>query len=76
MTKRKNSSGLSAWLRFAVGLAMLLGLFGFLSQGYAPPGPAGDVIRHNLRNGIDATPIFYTEIEDSLAYNYAELFIE
>ncbi len=34
-----------------------------LMQGYAPPGPAGEVFRNNLQNRIDATPLFYTEVE-------------
>ena len=32
-------------------------------QGYAPPGLAGEVLRNNQRHGIDATPLFYTEVE-------------
>jgi hypothetical protein len=76
LNRRTSASGATPWLRLAAGAAALLALFCFLSRGYAPPGAAGDVIRHNLRNGIDATPIFYTEIEDSFAFDYAELFIE
>jgi hypothetical protein len=34
-----------------------------LMQGYAPPGPAGEVFRNNLEAGIDATPLFYTDLE-------------
>jgi hypothetical protein len=34
-----------------------------LMQGYAPPGPAGDVLRNSLKSGIDATPLFYTDLE-------------
>ena len=37
-----------------------------LMPGYTPPGPAGEVFRNNLRHDIDATPLFYTEV-DSLA---------
>jgi len=32
-------------------------------QGYTPPGVAGEVLRNNLRHDIDATPLFYTEVE-------------
>jgi len=32
-------------------------------QGYAPPGPVGEVLRNNLQNHIDATALFYTEVE-------------
>jgi len=34
-----------------------------LMQGYAPPGPAGEVLRNNLQRRIDATPLFYTGVE-------------
>ena len=52
-----------AWSRFLVAVLLLLGVVILLSQGYTPPGPAGEVFRNNLRHGIDATPLFYTEVE-------------
>jgi len=42
---------------------LLTGAILLLMQGYAPPGPVGEVLRNNLRNRIDATPLFYTEVE-------------
>lgn len=54
---------LAAWARFAVGGLLLACLVLLLTRGYAPPGPAGDVFRNNLQRGIDATPLFYTEVE-------------
>ncbi|MBU0755794.1 MAG: hypothetical protein KJ645_11685 [Planctomycetes bacterium] len=68
--------GFKAWFRFAAGLALLCGFAFFLSRGYAPPGAAGEVLRHNLRLGIDATPLFYTEVDDSPNHTYSELFID
>jgi hypothetical protein len=63
-------------MRFFVSIALLLGFAFLLSRGYTPPGAAGEVFRHNQRNDIDATPLFYTEVEDSSAFEYSELFLE
>lgn len=52
-----------AWAKFVAGTMLLTFAVLLLMQGYAPPGPAGDVFRHNLENRIDATPFFYTEVE-------------
>ena len=53
----------AALAKFAVGVLLLTGAILLLMQGYAPPGPVGEVLRNNLRNRIDATPLFYTEVE-------------
>jgi len=59
-------------IKFIIGLLLLSGLFLFFASGITPPGIAGDVLRHNQANNIDASPLFYTdvdnmsEIEDSL----------
>jgi len=58
-----NTRGLAAWARFLAGTLLLTVFIILLMQGYAPPGPAGDVLRNNLQNRIDATPLFYTEVE-------------
>jgi len=55
--------GLAAWARFAAGALLLAGAVLALMQGYTPPGVAGEVLRNNLRHDIDATPLFYTEVE-------------
>ena len=55
--------GPAAWAKFVAGTMLLTGAVLLLMQGYTPPGPAGDVFRHNLKNQIDATPFFYTEVE-------------
>ena len=55
--------GLAAWARFLAGALLLAGAAAVLMQGHTPPGPAGDVCRNNLQRGIDATPLFYTEVE-------------
>jgi hypothetical protein len=51
------------WMRLVAG-CLLLTLFVFLlMQGCTPPGPAGEVFRNNMENRIDATPLFYTDLE-------------
>ena len=59
----KRHGRLTAWARFLAGATLLAGAVLVLMQGYTPPGPAGEVFRNNMRNGIDATPLFYTEVE-------------
>ena len=57
-------SRLRDWLKFALGLAALLGFAWLLASGVTPPGAAGEVLRHNQAQGIDATALFYTELEE------------
>ena len=50
--------------RFAIGL-VTFGLFTlFFMSGYAPPGMLGEVLRHNQANQIDASPYYYTDVEN------------
>jgi hypothetical protein len=58
--------GLVAGAKFVAGTLLLAAAVATLMRGYTPPGPAGEVFRNNLRHDIDATPLFYTEV-DSLA---------
>ncbi|HID76980.1 MAG TPA: hypothetical protein EYP56_13410 [Planctomycetaceae bacterium] len=53
----------AAWARFLLGLLVLASAAWGLMQGYTPPGSAGEVFRYNLRHDVDATPLFYTEVE-------------
>ena len=62
-TNSSASRGKSGWLRLIGGTLLLTAFVLLLMQGYAPPGPAGDVFRNNLEAGIDATPLFYTDLE-------------
>ncbi len=55
--------GRAAWVKLAIGVLLLACAIIGLGQGYTPPGPAGEVIRNSLRRGVDATPLFYTEVE-------------
>jgi len=58
-----NGRSLADWARFLGGALLLCGIVLALMQGYTPPGPAGEVFRNNLRYGIDATPLFYTDLD-------------
>jgi len=51
-------------IHFAVGLVIFLTMAGFFMSGYTPPGVAGEVLRHNRLLQIDASPLFYTEVEN------------
>ena len=55
----------TAWLKLTAGTLLLAAVVLLLTLGNVPPGPAGDVIRNNLQKGIDATPLFYTELESA-----------
>jgi hypothetical protein len=57
-------TGGSGWLRFLIGLVMLTVVFCFFASGYSPPGIWGEVLRHNQAEDIDASPLFYTEVEN------------
>ena len=57
--------GVAPWARFVLGTSCLTGVVLLLMQGYTPPGVAGEVLRNGIREGIDATPLFYTESDAS-----------
>ena len=62
---RSDSGGRGArWLRFLVGIVLLGLCVGFFASGYSPPGVFGEVLRHNQQHDIDASPLFYTEVEN------------
>ena len=52
------------WIKFIVGLAGLSMFFGFFASGYSFPGIFGEVLRHNQKYAIDASPLFYTEVDN------------
>ena len=51
-------------IKFIVGVIILGGVVLFFASGITPPGIAGDVLRHNQENQIDASPLFYTDVEN------------
>jgi hypothetical protein len=50
-------------VRFAIGLALMVLFVGTIMSGITPPGIAGEVLRHNRAADIDASPLFYSEVE-------------
>ena len=62
-SRRAFTRRLVEWARFGLGLLAVLALALMLSKGLTPPGPAGEVLRRNQRLDLDATPLFYTEVE-------------
>ncbi|MBU1320666.1 MAG: hypothetical protein KKG33_02970 [candidate division Zixibacteria bacterium] len=53
-----------AWSKFAIGLCMLLLMVTLFASGYTLPGVFGEVVRHNQATDIDASPLFYSEVEN------------
>ena len=72
---RSRSNG---WVRFLIGLIVLGSCIAFFASGYSPPGVLGEVLRHNQQHDIDASPLFYSEVENmqELEVRLAELMDE
>ena len=49
--------------RFVVGLTLLFLFIGTIMSGITPPGIAGEVLRHNRAADIDASPLFYSDVD-------------
>ena len=64
MTEKTATIGAAKrWIRFLIGVLLLASCVGFFASGYSPPGIFGEVLRHNQQHDIDASPLFYTEVE-------------
>jgi hypothetical protein len=50
--------------KFIAGIIILACIISIFASGFTPPGACGEVIRHNQQADIDATPLFYTEVEN------------
>jgi len=74
----KDISPLKRWIEFFIGLVLLAMMVVFFSSGYTPPGIFGEVLRHNRACSIDASPLFYSEVEnmDELERGVRELIEE
>ena len=68
----------NGWVRFLIGLIVLGSCIAFFASGYSPPGVLGEVLRHNQQHDIDASPLFYSEVENmqELEARLAELMDE
>ncbi len=51
-------------LKFMAGLSAIVIFYIILAAGTTPPGICGEVLRHNRANKIDASPLFYSEVEN------------
>ena len=54
--------------RLIFGLAIMSMVFGLLGYGHLP----GGVITRNMETDLDATPLFYTEVENFWEIEHAE----
>jgi len=54
-------------VRLALGLTVFASATALLMSGWTPPGVAGEVIRHNQALGLDASPLFYSDVEDMVS---------
>lgn len=50
--------------RQPIGTMILSAAVAFFASGYSPPGICGEVLRHNQSLNIDASPLFYTDVEN------------
>jgi hypothetical protein len=62
-TSKDNAGLVRRWLRFITGLLALALAIAFFASGWSPPGICGEVLRHNQAEGIDASPLLYSEVE-------------
>lgn len=64
MTRAAVRARSNRWLRFFAGLIVLGSCIAFFASGYSPPGALGEVLRHNQQHDTDASPLFYSEVEN------------
>ncbi|HOP06430.1 MAG TPA: hypothetical protein PLF13_03975 [candidate division Zixibacteria bacterium] len=63
MISKQHHSLTNRLFRFLVGLAALTLFYVWIMSGVTPPGICGSVIRHNRAANIDASPLFYSDVE-------------
>ena len=64
LAKTRASDALAVrWLRFLIGLVLLVLFLGFLATSPLPPGRLGDLIVRNMDHDIQATALFYSDLE-------------
>lgn len=62
---------MNRFIKFILGLTILGGFYFVLASGMTPPGIAGEVLRHNRANHIDASPFWYMDVENMADYERA-----
>jgi hypothetical protein len=55
---------LKGWQKLGVGVLALAVVIVFLSSGFTPPEPVGSVLENNRKKDIDASPLFYSDVEN------------
>jgi hypothetical protein len=63
MTRRRPDPPGNRWLRLGVGVAILAAAFALLARGPLVPGSAGRVLQHNREHDLEASALFYTDLE-------------
>jgi len=63
MSRNRTDHPRDRWLRFGVGAAILAAAFAVLARGPLVPGAAGLVLEHNREHDLQATALFYTDLE-------------
>jgi len=58
-------------LRFGLAVGITACVTAVLMSGVTPPGACGEVLRHNRECDIDASPLFYSDVEDMRALERA-----
>jgi hypothetical protein len=66
--KLRHLSFVKRLIRFLSGTCLFCLIVTFFMSGYTPPGAVGEVVRNNQTNDIDASPYYYSDVE-----NMAEL---
>jgi hypothetical protein len=56
------------YIKFIIGLAALALFYGIFASGLNPPGITGEVLRHNRANNINASPLWYRDVEEINSY--------
>ena len=63
MPRRKWTWLSNRWLRLCIGIALLGGFFAFLTTNPRLPGTAGEIVDRNLSQDIQATALFYADLD-------------
>lgn len=62
-TQKSAGNTIKGWARFILGLALFVALVGLLAAGPTPPGAAGRMIERNISYDIQATALFYQDLD-------------
>ena len=63
MRASATKAGLGKWIRFFIGLGVVVGFICFLMSEPVPQGVLGEVVRRNLHQDVQTTALFYMELD-------------